>query len=284
MRKITSKLITLSLVATTLLSGATSSETKLTDFLKSRYSSNPNIKELKIDVVDSATIPNSKNMWKGIKLNLSGQFNKAGKYVPFSENQIFFTDGENFTDSLTALDGTDWKTLFVPKPELKHYSATHLIHGNLNAKHKILIFSDPLCPYCQRSIPPLLDYVKKYPKTFAVFYYHLPLERIHPAAVQLTKLMYMAQIRGDKDAIGTAYHTPVSSKETSDEKILEAFNRATGLKYTMADLNSPLATRALLKDKEVASELEVRGTPTVYLDGVKTGGEFYKSIEIVDNK
>ena len=275
-------LLALSLTATSLLVGAvTTSEEKLSHFIQNKYSQFPNLKELKVDVVDSKNIPNSP-LWKAVKLRLSGKFKHGKTFRPFAENHILFTDGNNFTETLNSLNGDDWKEIFTPQIEPKHYSPSHLLYGNSNAKHKIVIFSDPLCPFCQRSIPALLNYVKHYPKTFAVYYYHLPLERLHPASVALTKLMYMAQIRGDKEAITKAYHTPVSSRERDGKKILEAFNQITGLKYLESDLNSPLAQQALRHDKAIANELEVRGTPTIYLDGKKTGGKFYKNIQIVD--
>jgi glutaredoxin len=269
--------LALSVVATSLLSGAVSSESKLSSFLKDKYSNNPNIKNLQVQIVDSRIIPNS-SKWKGIKLRLSGKYN--GK--PFSENQIFFTNGKNFTENLTSLSGKNWKTIFTPKIQEKHYAKNNLLFGNENSKHKILIFSDPLCPYCQRSVPALLDYVKKYPKTFAVYYYHLPLERMHPASVTLAKLMYLAQIRGDKNAVSTAYFSKVNARESSATKIVNAFNKATGLNYSLQDINSQVINSEAQHDKNVAHELEVRGTPTVFIDGSKTGGEFYKKIQKVD--
>jgi len=269
--------LALSVVATSLLSGAVSSESKLSNFLQSKYSQNPSIKNLQVQVIDSRVVPNS-SRWKGIKLRLSGKYN--GKV--FSENQIFFTDGKNFTETLTSLNGRNWKTIFTPKIQAKHYSKTNLLFGTEDSAHKIVIFSDPLCPYCQRSVPALLDYVKKYPKTFAVYYYHLPLERMHPASVTLTKLMYLAQIRGDKDAVSKAYFSQVSAKESSAIKIVDAFNKATGLNYSLKDINSQVVSSEAQHDKDVAKELEVRGTPTVFLDGKKTGGNFYKNVKIVD--
>jgi predicted DsbA family dithiol-disulfide isomerase len=276
------QVLALSLATTNLLSaGSTNPDTELTNALFKRFSQNPNIKELKIDVVEKQIIPNSRS-WTGIKLKLSGKFNQNGNVVPFSENQIFFTDGENFSDNLTSLDGKDWNTLFTPQISSKHYDLKHLAFGNFNAPNKIVIFSDPLCPYCQRTVPALLDYVKKYPKTFAVFYYHLPLERIHPAAVTLTKLMYMAQVKGDKDAIIDGYSVDVDPRETDDMKILEAFNNATGLNYKKADVLNIIAVNEIEEDKKIANELEVRGTPTIYLNGEKTGGDFYKKVKIIE--
>ena len=128
----------------------------------------------------------------------------------------------------------------------------------------------------------MLNFVKKYPKTFAVYYYHLPLERIHPASVTLTKLMYLASIQGKKDAVIKGYSTRVSGRQMNTAVIVNKFNQATGLNYYVKDVNNYKAIQALAHDKKVATELEVRGTPTIYLNGKKVGGEFYKNIKIVD--
>jgi len=250
---------------------------QLTNFLKKRYSQNPYIRDLQVTLLTTKSIPTSKD-WVGVKYLLKGKY--QGK--SFAEKIIYFTDGKNFTDSLLSLNGNDWKKIFSPTVQPEHYSKVNLLFGSENSNNKIIIFSDPLCPFCQKSIPKLLNFVKNYPKTFAVYYYHLPLERIHPASVTLTKLMYLASIRGAKDAVIKGYSTRVSGKEMNTGIIVDKFNQATGLKYSVKDVNNNKSIEALTHDKKVASELEVRGTPTIYLDGKKVGGEFYKDIKIID--
>ena len=277
--------LTIGLIASSSLFASVNEKdiSKLTNFIYQKYTQNPNIQELKIDVLDSKSLPNLKNEWVGVKLKLSGKFNQAGNLVSFSESQVFFTDGENFTESLSSLNGSDWNNLFVPQIDpKKHYNQEHLLIGDKNAPNKIVIFSDPLCPYCQRTIPAMLEYVKQFPKTFAVYYYHLPLERIHPASVPLTKLMYMAQVRNDINGVISAYRVPLNPKETDEVKVLEAFNKTTGLKYIQTDLKNQNAEKTIEQDKIIASELDVRGTPIIYLNGEKTGGEFYKNIKPID--
>lgn len=277
--------LTIGLIASSSLFASVNEKdiSKLTNIIYQKYTQNPNIQELKIDVLDSKSLPNLKNEWVGVKLKLSGKFNQAGNLVPFSESQVFFTDGEIFTESLSSLNGSDWNNLFVPQIDpKKHYNQEHLLIGDKNAPNKIVIFSDPLCSYCQRTIPAMLEYVKQFPKTFAVYYYHLPLERIHPASVPLTKLMYMAQVRNDINGVISAYRVPLNPKETDAVKVLEAFNKTTSLKYIQTDLKNQNAEKTIEQDKIIASELDVRGTPTVYLNGEKTGGEFYKTIKPID--
>ena len=250
---------------------------QLTNFLKKRYSQNPYIRDLQVTLLTTKPIPTSKD-WVGVKYLLTGKY--QGK--SFAEKIIYFTDGKNFTDSFLSLNGNDWKRIFDPKVQPEYYSKENLLFGSENSKNKIIIFSDPLCPFCQKSVPKLLNFVKKYPKTFAVYYYHLPLERIHPASVTLTKLMYLASIQGKKDAVIKGYSTRVSGREMNAAVIVDKFNQATGLNYYVKDVNNYKAIQALAHDKKVATELEVRGTPTIYLNGKKVGGEFYKNIKIVD--
>jgi len=278
---------------------ASSAEDRLISFLEDRFGQNPNIKNLSVKIVESRDIPNSQPTWKGndvrpnypkpwflwkaVKVEIRGVFKQNGKTVPINEKQIFFTDGNNFTSDLISLDGQEWKKLFEPKISLKHYRKENIISGSESSKHKIVIFSDPLCPYCQRSIPPMLEYVSKYPKTFAVYYYHLPLERIHPAAITITRLMRVAQNSGNFGVVSSGYSTKVSGKESNQEKIVEEFNKATGLKLTLQESLKKDVVEAVKEDMAIANDLEIRGTPTIFIDGEKSKRrDFYLHIKTVD--
>jgi thioredoxin-related protein len=278
---------------------ASSAEDKLVSFLQDRFGQNPNIKNLSVKILESKDVPNSQPTWKGndvrpdyprqwllwkaVKVNITGHFQQNGRTVPINEKQVFFTDGNNFTSDLISLNGEEWKKLFEPKVNVKHYKKENLISGSENSKHKIVIFSDPLCPYCQRSVPPMLEYVSKYPKTFAVYYYHLPLERIHPAAVTITRLMRVAQNSGNFGVVSSGYKTDVNGKESDQEKIVAQFNKATGLKLTLQDSLKKEIVDAVNEDVHIANDLEVRGTPTIFLDGDKSKRrDFYLHIKTVD--
>jgi protein-disulfide isomerase len=70
----------------------------------------------------------------------------------------------------------------APEFKSEFYKKSNLISGDENSKHKVAIFSDPLCPFCKKFVPQAMEYMKKYPKEFALYYYHLPLATLHPAA------------------------------------------------------------------------------------------------------
>jgi glutaredoxin len=293
------------LVATTLLSFPLFGgeiEDKLISFLQNRFGQNPNIQKLTIKLVDSKSIPNSQPVWRGnkvspeypkpwllwraVKVQITGIFQQHGKVVPISEKQIFFTDGNNFTSDLISLNGEDWKKLFQPKITLKHYNKSNLISGSEKSAHKIIIFSDPLCPFCQRNVPQLLEEVAKYPKTFAVYYYHLPLTKIHPASLIVTRLMKLAQNENKSNSVNiiiNGYKLAINSREQDNEKIVRAFNRATKLNLKLADILAKKIVDEVQSDINTANELEVRGTPTIYFDGNKIKRkDFYKQVKIID--
>jgi thiol-disulfide isomerase/thioredoxin len=278
-------LVLISFNAINLSANEVTAKTGLVNFLQKRYGSNPMIQNFKAEISTSAKIESASG-WYGFAVTLSGLYNNKGSYQPFSERQTFFTNGEVFTPDLISLkNGRDLKSLLAPKVTEKHYNSHNLLFGSATSKHKIVIFSDPLCPYCQRTVPQLLLYVKQYPKTFAVYYYHLPLEQIHPASVPLTKLMRMAQDKNNPNAVISGYYTQIDAKSNDINKIIAKFNELTGSKITKAEFESQknVLDGSIKHDKIVANELAVRGTPTIYFDGEKTNSrDFYRSVKVVD--
>jgi protein-disulfide isomerase len=108
--------------------------------------------------------------------------------------------------------------------------------------------------------------MKKEPKKFAVYYYHFPLARLHPAAVVLVQAATAAELKGVKDVVLKLYKVEVNEKETDAVKILAAFNKAVGSNITPEDLKNPAVQKHIAFDQEVAASLMVGGTPTLYFD------------------
>ena len=186
-------------------------------------------------------------------------------------------------DLVDLKTGRSLKSSVTPKIKAEYYDDAHRIYGNKNAKHTITIFSDPLCPYCQDSVPAALDYLKNYPKTFAVYYYHLPLESIHPAATTLVKAMNVVHANGVKDFIQKAYKTEIGASEQDSKKILTAFNKSVGTNVTIKDIEAKNILSHYKYDMDVATSLMVRGTPTIFIDGTKDNSRNgYRNIKTVD--
>lgn len=183
-------------------------------------------------------------------------------------NQIVFNKGSKITFSLKDNKGKDYSKILKPKVPSSAYDKKHLLVGNADAKHKILLMSDPFCPFCQEIVPNLIETVQKNPTVFALYYYHLPLLRIHPASDITTKAMHIFQERGQVRKVKQCYHLLVSEKERNAQVILKAIEDRTGVYFTEKELNSVEVQDALAFDMAMKKRLMVTGTPTIFINGI----------------
>ena len=109
--------------------------------------------------------------------------------------------------------------------------------------------------------------MKKSPKRYAIYYYHLPLLRIHPASALLVQAAVAAELKGTKEVILKLYNVKVKPDEKDAKIILKAFNKVVGTKITMKDLKNPKIREQIEFDSKVANDIMVAGTPTIYIDG-----------------
>ena len=109
--------------------------------------------------------------------------------------------------------------------------------------------------------------MKKRPDTFAIYYYHFPLERIHPASVPLVQAAVAAELKGTKDVVLNLYKVKVDPREKNIQKILTAFNKTMKTNIKVSDLSKRDVLVHLNSDMSVAENLMVGGTPTLYFDG-----------------
>lgn len=264
-------LSTWKLLTTTLLLGSTlfasDQNESVEDFLEDTFSNNPNIVSLDTKVVQSTPLDIPKG-WNGLIVNVDATLKARPKNREIHQKMIWFTNGAVITKNLFDLQtGENLTDLVTPKFKDEYYTKENLIYGYANAKHKVAIFSDPLCPFCRKFVPGAIEYMKKYPKKYAIYYYHFPLDNIHPASVQLTQAAVAAELQGYKDAELKLYKVKVNPREKNVEKILAVFNREFGTKLTQSDLNSKEVKERLDHDKGIANDVMVQGTPTMFLDG-----------------
>ncbi len=242
------------------------------EFLEDKFTDNPRLKSVDVkvtDVVSLEKIAADKHLkgWNAYIIDVTASLNTKQKKV-VKQRMIWFSNGYVITKELTDMYIGDSLTDLV-KPSFKeaYYKKENLLFGNVNAKHKIAIFSDPLCPFCKSFVPGALEYMKKYPNKFAVYYFHFPLERIHPASATLVKAAAAAELQGYKDVVEKLYKVHVSSRERDVKKILAAFNKAEGTNITPKDLKSEAVTKQMKADLNIATVMMVNGTPTLYFDG-----------------
>jgi len=262
----TLKLLTVTILLSSLLNAASTKE-KVADFLEESFNNNPNIVSLKVNIADVIEVKSMKG-WSAYIVKVDAMVKAKPKNRNIKQKMIYFSNGKVITPELTDMSsGNSLKESVSPSFKPEFYTKSNLIFGNADAQHKVAIFSDPLCPYCRTFVPEAIEYMKKYPNKFAIYYYHFPLPSIHPAAVELTQAAAAAELKGVKNVVLKLYKVKVNAREKNVQKIVTAFNKELGTKLTPADLKSSAVKKHLAHDAFVADEVMVGGTPTIFFDG-----------------
>ncbi len=266
----------LKLSLTTLLLSSTlfasSQDADLKEFLAHKFKNNPRILDLTVDIVDKSLVKgleakDAKNNWYAYVLKVKAKVKNKDKKQDLTQKMIWFSNGTIITQDFIDMDTGDSLKDDYPSFEDEYYKKENLIYGNVDAKHKVAIFSDPLCPFCKRFVPKAIKEMKKQPEKFAIYYYHFPLAVLHPAAPTLTKAAIVAEEQGVKDVVLKLYTVKIDYKETDVKKILKAFNKTMKTDITPKDLKSSKVKAQVAFDEKVADGAMVGGTPTIFFDG-----------------
>jgi len=206
--------------------------------------------------------------WFGYVFNL--EFTVKGKKL--SQNDTLFTNGKLITPELiNSKTKRSFKDKMYPTLGKKYFEKSHLIAGDVNAKHSLVLFSDPLCPICLDEVPTIIKNVLENPKNIALYYYHLPLD-MHPTARTLSKASMIATKMGIKNVDYKVYTTNFSNfydgyDEQDNQKALNHFNKVFKTNITMTQINAKNLNEKLENDIKMSEEAFVAGTPTLFLDG-----------------
>lgn len=270
-----SKILSLSVI---LSASLFANDSTVVDFEKKRVAQNPNVKVKDVKVNTKKDLPLAS--WNGYILDVEAIVQEKSLKV----KDILFSNGDYIAlDLIDAKTGKSLKDLVTPNLTSNYYDKTKLIAGNHNAKDKIVVFSDPLCPFCMEYIPEVINYVNKNSNSIALYYYAFPLVQIHPASEALSKIIEVAKNKGVKDielkAYKTDWETYFSPKENDEKKILEAFNKELKTNIKLEEIASKDINEKLSKDMSMGEEVMVTGTPTIFVNGVKdTTRELYKTL------
>jgi len=262
-----SKILTTSLFLTTALF-AKNSDSNVIAFEKDRISQNPQVTVKEISINTKKELPIKG--WYGYIFDIKAEL--GGK--PINAKDIVFSDGRYIAlDLIDSKNKKSLKSYVTPNLTAKYYDESKLIAGNHNAKDKIVIFSDPLCPFCMDLVPEVIKHVNKNSDSIALYYYHFPLLRLHPAAGPLSKIMEVAREKGLKDAEIKTYETDwdpfFTSKSTDEKKILAAFNKVFKMNIKLEEIQNKELQENMFKDVAMGEEVMVQGTPTIFINGVK---------------
>lgn len=260
-----SKLLSLSIL---LSASLFANDDAVLEFEKNRISQNPNVKINGIKIDTKKELPLAG--WNGYIIDVTA--NVQGKDI--NAKDIVFSDGKYISlDLIDMKSGKSLKDLVTPTLSEKYYDKAKLIAGNHNSKDKVVIFSDPLCPFCIDYVPDVIKYVTKNSDKIALYYYNFPLTALHPAATPLSKIIEVAKHKGIKDVELRVYQTDwekhFTVKTTDENKILEAFNKEFKTDIKLEEINSKQVVDNLQKDITMGEEAMVQGTPTIFVNGIK---------------
>jgi glutaredoxin len=231
---------------------------------------------MRVDIISNYPIEDAKG-WSVYFLSMRVKVKLGDTYQEAIVPQTVFVKGDRITLKLMKKgkrkkDGTvekskNYAKLLKPKVPIDAYDDAHLILGSKDAPHKILFFSDPFCPFCKEKVVEIVDVVKKNPKLYSLYYYHLPLVKIHPPSEITARAMLVFQKKGDISNMLKLYRIFIEPTETDVKKILHAIKIKTGVQLTEKEINSPEITEALRVDMAMKRRLQVSGTPTIFIDG-----------------
>jgi len=251
-------------------------DTEIIEFTKKQVSKNHRVILDNITIIGKKSVP-SLNGWVAYLLKLDLEFNEKS----LSINEIVFTNGSVISQNLFDKNsGKSLRDSVLPDVSIKHYKKEHLIAGTHGAKNNLVIFSDPMCPFCLDVVPDVINYVNKHRNDFALYYYHYPIETIHPQSVAIIKAMIVATQNGVKDVISKVYSSKFTPKGISNQESLDEFNKALHTSITLEQINAVQVLTAYNDDLKIASDLMINGTPTLYVNGKKDPTkEAYKGLK-----
>ncbi|EIF51924.1 thioredoxin domain-containing protein [Sulfurovum sp. AR] len=251
------------LASVTLSANAQPDNKQLVKYVKRAVVKNPQVKVKGVTVLESKTDERLPG-WTILLTTMDLEYQKKEIHAP---EMMFVKDGLVTGHLVNLKTGNDYRDEIKPSVPQSYYDDAHLLFGNKDAKHKILIFSDPQCPFCQEVVPAIFKVSKENPAKIAVYYYHLPLLRIHPVSDVLTRVMHVAQHEGKTDVVEKIYSLKIDPRETDMTKILAAVKSHTGYSVTAAQVDAKEVKAAMQADEMASSKLMVTGTPTIYIDG-----------------
>ena len=235
-------------------------------FVKSNVVKNPQVKVQSVETVSTQKIPGENN-WNAYLVMVNLTF--KGKAI--KEPMTIFVDDKSGLATMSLMNATtgkDYQRTIKPTMPKNYYDKEHLIAGNPDAKHKMVIFSDPQCPFCIEFVPKTLKDFKEKKGDVALYYYHMPLLRLHPVSEVLTRVMEALQKEGKTDTAMKIYGLKIAAKEKNEAKILAALKKQLDITVSKEAIAKKEIKEAVKKDMDAATRMMVRGTPTVYFDGI----------------
>jgi protein-disulfide isomerase len=157
--------------------------------------------------------------------------------------------------------------------------------GPATAPVSLEIFNDYQCPPCVRLNPELNKLHAKYKDDLQIIFRKYPLRRIHTNAQFAAQAAEAAGLQGHfVEMLNKIYDNHKLWADSEDAKpLFMSYARQLNLDMNRfaLDLDGPAVRDRIESDIERAESLEVKGTPTVFLNGKMVPGESYRDLSPV---
>lgn len=243
---------------------AVSDNEKIIDFFKEAIANSKNYELKDIQIVKSEPVAKARG-FQAYFVKMVLLLKTQNKEIVL--NDIVFSNGSLIAkDFLSMQNRKSIKSRLTLDVDATFYDKEHLLEGSFDAKNKLVVFSDPLCPFCMEYVPEIIHYVKEHPKDFALFYYNFPLS-IHPGAKTLSKAIMYAEEQGIKDVTLKVYEEAFDVVRANPQSVLDAFNTFMGTKFTLEQINQKHIQSRLDNDMRRGNSIMIKGTPTLFING-----------------
>jgi protein-disulfide isomerase len=155
-----------------------------------------------------------------------------------------------------------------PDPDKVHQLSvgSSFVIGPTDAPVSIVEFSDYQCPFCARAEPLIQAALNEYPKKVNFVYKHFPLTSIHPQAMAAAQAAVAAGKQGKFEEMHKLLFE--NQRALGPEQLKEYAKRiGLDLRKFEADMNSEETQKLIREDMQLAQQVGVRGTPTIFVGG-----------------
>lgn len=237
-----------------------------------RFKGNPNVKFSNIGIKSRIIVPEAKGMTGYIvKFNVSEK-DKTGHFLTKLITDSFYVTEEGMiTTEVFTSEGRDMMVKLLPNVDYEqYYKTSHIVAGDINATNKILLFSDPFCPFCREAFPKIVKKVNADPKNYVLYMFEYPLSTIHPGSEMMIAAMMQAKDSG-QDITAQVYRSKELEKLISNnswEALAKAIKKETGFQCNIEKLKTDYFQK-MLKEKQLGDNIAVSGTPFLIINKEK---------------
>lgn len=263
---------------------------KILDYNKKMMDFNPNFKLLNQKIIKKEKLGADKN-WFAYTLDL--EITEIASKKEIKTPYFLFSNGEYFTTTMINLNTnerygdafikslqdkqqstqqqirSDFENKFVLNKD--YYTKERFIAGNPDAKIQVAIFSDPLCVYCIKTVPMIIEEVAKR-NDIALYYFNFPLDSIHPTSQTIIKAIEASKKLGIKDPELKIYKANLENfydvyKTKDAQTALYTVNKILDTKLTLTDLDAKDIKNRIDADIKIGVESDIQGTPSILFNG-----------------